>query len=113
MRSLSNHRRKMTGRAINPTAYLVFGLPAVTAFTIVSAIRLGGESRFPEYISAVPSAALLAAAAYAPLPDVFLRLSAAICPHGVAMPPGSMMMTSMPKGFVSNRRQSENPSKAC
>ena len=46
---------------MNPTAYRVFGLRAVTDFKIAFEITDGSDSLFDLYISASPSADLFAA----------------------------------------------------
>ena len=50
--------------------------------------------------------------AYAVSPDVFNKLSALMLDHSVLMPPGSMIITSIPNLLTSNLKLSLNPSKA-
>lgn len=88
------------------------GRLAVTALPMASEITEGGELRFAFASDRRDFATAVACFVYAPDPTVLSRWSAAMPPHSVAMPPGSMTTTLMPNGATSIRRQSLSTSRA-
>ncbi|MNN91825.1 hypothetical protein D3C81_2099930 [compost metagenome] len=65
-----------------------------------------------EYCFLIPAAAFLAVSSYAPPLEECSRLSAAINPQSVLIPPGSIRTTSIPNCLTSMRNASLNPSSA-
>ena len=84
------------GFAIKPIKYLALGRLLFTAFEIAFVITIGLESIFPEYCFFIPSAVFNASFSYAPFFAEFASLFAAIIPHSVFIPPGSISETSIP-----------------